>query len=432
MRAIGVTAYTVKRVGQGFGLLIILILLAGFVCNQVANAKLKAVLVTMEKEGIPTTWESYKTQFLDGHIGFSDRSNLVVALQGMAALPKLSDERRKVLPIEGSVKLPEPNQPIPVEMMIAASERLKETTSAVAILRQIASLRPPWASAPITNDAGRCFALPTIRQAVRLQVMSAIYNAEKGNTDLAIDAISGGLMVGSVPHNGSVMIDELVRLACEDVSIMSLEYVLCKTSPSPEQLNRIEEFLLPYSDIRSGMIGEVVWIRAMGTSLMNDLYELDSSHRWMRRPLVLSGWASTVEARQMNLLRQIIGKWGCSWGEISAFAKSKEPEERKFVFVTDMYADMYADIYLGIKRKELRSHGIRDCARIAVAIKKYSQAFGALPESLDSLSPKFIENVPPEPFFGKPFSYVRDGNKGVISFHVPDDERAAVFRVYAQ
>lgn len=415
-----------KRFGQALGILIILTLLAGMTCNLLAKAKLQSVLTAIEKDGLPTSWDAYKVQFHDEQCSSAAQSNLINALNQMAALPGLSEERRKIIPIEGSAKLPDSNQPISTETMTAMRERLDEVQPAVMAMLQAAYLKPWWISTSATNSTGYCSGIVQIRKAARLQVMAAIYHAEKGETDLAIDAIYDALQIAGIPRKGATIIDELVRLACEDMAIRSLEHVLSKTSPSSEQLQRIENFLTPYSETKQGLIGEIIWIQLQN----KDMPELcDATEgKWMSWTFGFIGWFSWYEAGLLEHLHQEIVTWSTPWPEKFAFYKFKGVNFGGLDSVIEMYEDMYR----GDKKKELRSHGIRDCAKIAVAIRKYSQEKRELPENLTLLTPKYIEKIPAEPFFGKPIFYGRNGKMGVISFSVPDDQKAVEFRVYAR
>ena len=418
----------IKKLGVGLVILIVLTVSAGIVYSFIAKSRLRSVLANIEKDGIPVTWEAYQARYQDMKECLASQSNLIAALNQVAALPPLSEERRKVIPMEGSAKLPEPNQPIPAEMMVAMGERLKEATPALVAVRKAACLTPWWLTSSMTNvGEGACMKLCQVRQATRWQAMSAVYHAENGDIDQSIDAVSAGLQIAAIPHKGSVEIDELVRLACDDMAISSLEYVLCKTSPSAEQFRKLNELLLPYSDMKEGLIGEIIWTRSVYEGMF-EMYEVDVQHGWMRWPLVVSGWFTWTEAYQLDLLHRMIGKWSRPWMEMSIRDKPMNAKASGVDFITGMYEDMY----LGAKKKELRSHGVRDCARIAVAIKKFSQEHGELPGDLNALSPAYIKELPAEPFTAKPFSYVRDGKKGVISFSVPDAKQTAEFRVYAR
>lgn len=61
-----------------------------------------------------------------------------------------------------------------------------------------------------------------------------------------------------------------------------------------------------------------------------------------------------------------------------------------------------------------------DATRVAVGLRRYHLAEGWPPESLDALSPRFMETVPPDPFTGEPFIY-RASDDGWLMYSVGRD-----------
>ena len=62
----------------------------------------------------------------------------------------------------------------------------------------------------------------------------------------------------------------------------------------------------------------------------------------------------------------------------------------------------------------------RDCLRTAIAVEQYRLDHGALPESLDVLTPKYIEAVPVDPFDGHTIRY-RLTDTGFMVYSVGDN-----------
>ena len=77
-----------------------------------------------------------------------------------------------------------------------------------------------------------------------------------------------------------------------------------------------------------------------------------------------------------------------------------------------------------------RDQNDRDCARVGIAAKQFVQKEGCLPNDLNALVPRHIDNLPREPFFAKPLSYRKENGKGVISFTYPDNEWTGTFAIY--
>jgi len=69
-------------------------------------------------------------------------------------------------------------------------------------------------------------------------------------------------------------------------------------------------------------------------------------------------------------------------------------------------------------QKSARMQTYVDDARIACALERYRLAEGKLPESLDALAPRFINQIPTDVIDGKPLRWRRDGNGGYVLYSV--------------
>jgi hypothetical protein len=71
-------------------------------------------------------------------------------------------------------------------------------------------------------------------------------------------------------------------------------------------------------------------------------------------------------------------------------------------------------------------------ARVAVALERYRLAHGAFPDSLDVLSPQFIQPIPHDIINGEPLQYERTGDKQFTLYSVgwneKDDGGVVVFK----
>ena len=159
------------------------LLTLGFVIQGLAaRAKLKSVLASFEGDGIPLSWPAFYSQFPDLGRHLAAQSNLFAALDQLSAVPVVSEERRKVLPVEGSAELPQPNAPLPPEMTAAIETRLKEVSTSLNAVRKAVAEEPFWLVAPTNaNNLPNLPYLGKIRQAARLLNMTAILQAERGN-----------------------------------------------------------------------------------------------------------------------------------------------------------------------------------------------------------------------------------------------------------
>ena len=413
--------------------LLVLLLLAGLVQRVAADAKLKAAMTDLKADGIPTSWAAYQAQFPDIERHLAAQSNMFAALDQLSRSPELSDRERTILPIEGLGDLPEPDAPLSTQMVSAIESRLNQVSTALDAVRRAVAEEPFWLALPTSSTGMVSIShLSGVRQAARLYKMAAVLRAERGDTDAALAAVADGMRLAEVPHRGSLMIDELVRFACEGIAVQSLEFGLARTDPPPDGLRAIDALLSQCGDSRSGMLGELIYsirLYEAEPQQTRGMAEQYAAGRWQRVLVRLpesTGWLRMNEAYSLALLRDVMRAWDLPWAQFQIRCRSAAERIPRLYFV----ADSSKDIYPAIKNRELRARGARDCARLAIAIERYAQAEGALPGALADLKPKYLDEVPSEPFYGKPFSYTRTGSKGVISFPYPDSELVFAFKVY--
>jgi len=69
---------------------------------------------------------------------------------------------------------------------------------------------------------------------------------------------------------------------------------------------------------------------------------------------------------------------------------------------------------------DLRAHASIALARTALAIERYRLATGKVPERLEELVPRYLKEVPIDPFGGQPIRYRRT-DPGYLLYSVNDD-----------
>jgi hypothetical protein len=74
-------------------------------------------------------------------------------------------------------------------------------------------------------------------------------------------------------------------------------------------------------------------------------------------------------------------------------------------------------------KKSARAQVFVDAAQISCALERYRLANGALPESLDALTPRFLEKIPNDVIDGKPLRYRREGADGFLIYSVGWNEK---------
>ncbi len=417
------------------GLFAVLVLGAVLAQSIIATQKLKTVHTRLEQESIPLSWSELYDVFPNVEIHLAAQSHLFSALDGLANIPSLSDEEKNMLPVEGYATLPEIPSNLPPTMVTVLDGRLQNVLAAVGIVRKAISEEPFWLVPPTdVFDDTKMSRLAAIRQAARLFKMFAVLHSELDDPVAASEAVIDGFRLAAVPNRGSLLIDELVRFACEGIAIESLERVLAKTNPSDESLQELKSILSDHRDMRTGILGEIIHTRliydSMSESDIKTLIEIFHESSLLQRLVtylpIPSGWVRMNEAYHLEFLHHVTDTWHLPWPDFTnRYAEASSSIPRVY-FLPILFGQ-----YTCAKSRELRAAGAWRCGRIAIAIKLYSQKHGNLPSSLTDLVPTFLEDLPTEPFYGQPFEYTNDGKTGTLRFAYPDSDRDFNFRVFA-
>jgi hypothetical protein len=242
----------------------------------------------------------------------------------------------------------------------------------------------------------------------------------------AVQNVVDGIHLSRVLNRGACGIDGLFRFGLEGTALRSLEYVLAKTDPNRESLHELTMLLSKHNDMRSAMLGEIVyakhWFEYRSGLSMQDMKAM---LEWCDSPFwELVGWYAQFltgldrihYAYEMGLLRHVVENWNNGWQD---FMMQYE-QHYNAIPLPYRWSVAIADTYTMLKRSELKAAGYWNCGLIAVAIEMYAQKHGRLPERLDELVPGYLDTIPAEPFYGKPFEYETDGSSGTLSFAYPD------------
>jgi hypothetical protein len=437
------------RSGIVCGCIVLLVLAAAGTHYLIAQQKLKSVCAHMREDSIPLTWEELYELFPNFE------AHLAAQPQFFAALDQLEDVTRQsweenndglqIYPPRLASEFRPPksdcgpvNPPADIEKL---EDHLHYVYPALEDIREAVAAEPFWLIPPEKNtfDSPSMSGFIPLRNAARLFSIEAVLHAEHNEPQAATQTVIDGIRFAEVPHRGSLLIDEMVRFSCEGIALHSLEYVLAKTDPSSESLLELQALLSTHSDMRTGILGEII-IMKQGFAVMADISRIDLEgyvdtdqddltpwHNMLMYLPILPGWMRMNEAYNLELLHRIIDNWSLPWQE------STNKFEQNLDVIPWLYflPAIYTPSFSQFKKTELRTAGAWSCGRIAVAIEMYSQEHDVLPATLAELVPEYLEGIPTEPFYGKPFGYETDDNAGTLSFSIPERKRDYTFKVFA-
>jgi hypothetical protein len=255
-----------------------------------------------------------------------------------------------------------------------------------------------------------------LRFSMRLFALMAILNAEDGNTKQTAANILTMLNICHVMDNEPEMYSYLLRISMlritvgviektlsliefDDVTLQQLgkelEANLDKDGKLMERVLAMEQALLVDSD---GIVGLKILYQRMHSLGLDTLNKLNLLRLNKGLLMLDKGNFNTVNKYQIEFGKKVENIPRRSLGNF--FIR----------LLSSPFFDLHQNFTVEAKIK---------AAIIAVAIERYQLKYHTLPNKLNQLVPEFIQNLPDDPFTGKPFRYV----VGDIELQVYDDEK---------
>jgi hypothetical protein len=340
--------------------------------------------------------------------------------------------KRDLLPVVGLAKLPPRTEPLPGEMQQLVAEYLSDDAEALRLLHQAAAMK----SCRYPTDLSQGFAtllrhLNPVRQAARLLSLEAIRDTEQQKPQEAVESVVVSLGVARSLNQEPVLISQLVRIACQGISLDSLERILNRMPLTEEQLAKLAAALEGSEDPQA-MTRAFVGERCCGAGFFEgarsgkfSLQEIGSpDSQWLSiRPLSAlyraSGLLELDEEKYLDFMEQYVKATQLPPPENMAAASAVVDETNqvpRWCVVSRMLLPALDKALVKAVRCDAK---IRD-AQTAIAVERYRLANGKLPDRLGELSPTFLPAVPADPFDGKPLRY-KPLAKGYVVYSVGED-----------
>jgi tRNA A-37 threonylcarbamoyl transferase component Bud32 len=342
-----------------------------------------------------------------------------------------------------------PNVKLREEQTASLAAVLQKMAPALAEARPLTELRHGYHPVSWSHNAIETL-LPYTqgsRSVAGLLELDAVLRAQKGEFDGAINSCRGILNAGRSIGDEPFLISQIVRIACVTLAIRTLERVLGQGEPSAVALAAIEELLeeearhpallVGARGDRGGIHWAMMSIEAgdMKVSQLLDEGEklpeegeppassVRAAHAWSLRHMTQ---LVTIARRPSHEQQQAMAEWDEALQHAPRVSRLLAPKGKSVRF------------FLGI-RAEVRS------AIVAVAADRYRQAYGRWPETAAALVPRYLPEVPADPYDGAPLRYRRleDGlviyavgwdrkdNQGTLDYQNPNREGADVgFRLW--
>jgi hypothetical protein len=341
--------------------------------------------------------------------------------------------KRDLLPIVGMAKLPPRTEPLTPEMQKLLAEYLSENAESLRLLHQAASMKPCRYPVDLTNGVSTLLPhLSLVRQAARLLELDSIQYTEKQQPQMAVESVVASLGVSRSLNQEPTIISYLVHVACQGITLDSLERILNRTSPTDAQFLKLAA-AIQESENQQAFTRALAGERCMHADIFQGLrrgkipvdeipFMGNGESFWPR--FLIAGYRSTGllqldEREYLDLMERYVKATQLLPPEsIAAFNAVNDKLEHltRWRVLSRLLLPSLSVLAGKAGRCDAK---IRD-AQAALAVERYRLANSKLPSQLSDLVPTFLPTVPSDPFDGKPLRY-KTLAKGYVVYSVGDD-----------
>ena len=338
------------------------------------------------------------------------------------------------LPLESGGGLPPRGQPLPEAARQAIQAYVQSNSRSIALLHEAATRA--HCRYPIDLRKGVAAELPNlawIRRASRLLAQHAVLLADTGDVAGAAEALAGVFALANSLQNEPVLISQLVRVACSQIGIDALKWVVNRAPFNSAQLAKLSDALDPCCNERGfwrGLVGErcmsvATWDARMGPGFDATIGALSPE---FRSKVDVDGLRKHVQGAlfeddlvyMLHILDLAIqgAKLPPEEGHSKLQEAMKLVQEAPSDYLITNYngGSGQSNVFAGIRATEARDRMVAGSrtAAAALAVKRYQLQNGALPDLLGQVVPRYMPAVPLDPYDGQPLRYRKEPVKYVV------------------
>jgi hypothetical protein len=345
--------------------------------------------------------------------------------------------RRELLPVVGNAKLPLGSQALSNEVRSLIGDYLADNAEPLRLLHVGTSVSRCRYPVDLTKGFEAPLAhLNKVRNSAKLLALECILQSEDGNGESATKTIIDGFRFAGSIEQEPLLISQLVRIACQGITLSGLERMLNRTTPTDTELSQIaavaSEAEASETVIR-GFVGEMACHDAIFRTSVSNFAgwvaegwlwtPLNTKKTYIVAPLIaLYRATGLMDIDQLSYLRGMEGYIeACRKPlplRLSASESCRTNAENlpRWRFLSKMFLPALSNCHV----KEAGAVARLRAARIALMIERYRLANGELPNSLGDLVSKLVDAIPADPFDGKPLRYKKLA-KGYVVYSVGEN-----------
>ena len=387
---------------------IVLVLAGGFAAWRVhCSALVREQLEAIQAAGYAVTLEE-----LDARYPVPVENTADVYWQAFDNYVEASEEEGALLPIVGEAALPPLGTPMPEEMRRPVEQYVAANREALDLLHKAGQMKECRFAGDLTMGADLLLPhLEKLRQGARMLSAEALMYAERGDGARAMASVRSSLAIGRFLSGEPTMLDLLVHVAADAITIDALERVMSLIPIPEEDAVNLQDALAGNEvpdQLARCLAGEIFFQHWFFTRPLSER----ASGLGIARPYVLlldaTGLSDIDFATCLGLMREIVG-----------VAEKPHPDRLRAMraFDLDNRIESLPNSYMMTRRlmptcvrateEDAKDAARLRAARVALAVERYRRTRGPLPETLSDLVPDFLDAVPQDPFDGEPLRYKR-------------------------
>jgi hypothetical protein len=357
----------------------------------------------------------------------SDQNNAAdTILDAIARFQQWPQQEMEDLPFIGTGRPPGRTETITETRKVTIAKYLADNAETLELLHQASQIE--HCRFPVDYTAGfntTIDYLGDLKKSIRLVALEASLRAQNNRPNATIDSINTAMGLVRCLDKEPLLISHMVRIACQAQALDALEYAINQIKFSDQQLNALSRAVEDAKNpdaMLYGFVGEACSGIDFLTRPTNQKLQLMGGNR----SRFLYAYTATGLANQDALIYLEIMTEYVEASKLPPIERLRivkaAAEEAEGIPKIRFLARAITPAFAHVTARDCEVMAQLDAAHVALAIERHRRATGKLPDSLDDLVPKFLDNIPTDPFDGKPLKY-KNLDPGFVIYSIGADRQ---------
>jgi len=410
-----------KWFGVAVGSLVVLALICSAVWSITASSRLEKTINDIRSRGLPLTGKELNKMYRSSLEGENAAKYYEAAFK---LLEQNGGGTADELPLTGSGPVPALGEVLTSETAGKIESYLQTQKDIFLLIEKASEVDGCVYDLDFAEGAGLLLShLGKMRQAARLLGLRGLLEISKADTRQAVRAVGMTFRLGNSLRNEPILISMLVRVAVLAMGIDQVERII-SSRPLPdgilEELDRAVGKSMGFSNLRLALLGERslgVWVfnKVLASEGLADLTGTRKNVFTRPAAFLLRGSIKSQYATHLRIMSDMIEDAGLPPREANARirARVRAFEEKAAQGGAFYRLNNFLIVLLLPALDKAFEHNIVSsqrlgAARVALAVEKFRNKNGCLPDSLEELAGAYIDEIPEDYFSQGKLKYRKD------------------------